>query len=46
MDWKEEQIAWFASDLVELGFITTKEDWDKFQEVLCDTVVAYFEERN
>lgn len=43
MEWKDEQISWHATDLYELGYVKSQEDWEKFQEMLCDTVVAYLD---
>jgi hypothetical protein len=42
-DWKDEQISWHAVDLYDLGYVKNQGDWEKFQEILCDTVVAYLD---
>jgi hypothetical protein len=43
MEWKDEAMYWQASDLFDLGYVKTQEEWEKFQEMLCDTVVAYLD---
>ena len=42
-EWKDEAMYWQAIDLFELGYVKTQEEWEKFQEMLCDTVVAYLD---
>jgi hypothetical protein len=41
--WKDDTMTWHAIDLYDLGYVKTKEEWEKFQEMLCDTVVAYLD---
>lgn len=42
-EWKDEGMAWYASDLYDLGYVLTQEKWEEFKEMLCDTVVAYLD---
>jgi hypothetical protein len=46
-EWYEGQaIGWYAIDLYKLGLIKTEEEWEELIDVMNDTAMHYFQERN
>ena len=45
-EWHYKQaICWFATDLYELGLIKTEEEWEELIDVMNDTAMQYFQDR-
>jgi len=41
--WKDEAISWYASDLYEMGYIKSEDEWNELLKLLCDTVQMQLE---
>lgn len=42
---KGHAIGWHASDLYRLGYIKTLEEWEEFIDIVNDTSMKYFEDK-
>jgi hypothetical protein len=45
-EWHEgHAIGWYATDLYKLGLIKTEEEWEELIDVMNDTAMQYFQDR-
>jgi hypothetical protein len=41
--WRGEAISWHATDLYEMGYVKSEDEWNEFCKLLCDTVQIQLE---
>ena len=43
-EWKDDRIEWYAEDLVNLGYISSEAEWNRFREALDNCSMEFFME--